>query len=78
MKTNDHDVTSDRFQRDLESPVGEHQFDFLISPERARNYRQVLARRTGRIAVVVEDCYDPHNATAICRSCDAFGVSRLS
>jgi tRNA (guanosine-2'-O-)-methyltransferase len=61
----------------LPSPVGEHELDRLLTPERARKYRQVLARRTGRLTVVVEDCYDPHNATAIIRTCDAFGVHRV-
>jgi tRNA (guanosine-2'-O-)-methyltransferase len=61
----------------LPSPVGEHALDRLLTPERARKYRQVLARRTGRLTVVVEDCFDPHNATAIIRTCDAFGVHRV-
>jgi len=61
----------------LPSPVGEHALDRLLTPERARKYRQVLARRTGRLMVVVEDCFDPHNATAIIRTCDAFGVHRV-
>lgn len=60
--------------RELASPVGPHPLDGLITPERAWNYRQVLARRTGRLVVVVEDCHDPHNATAIIRTCDAFGL----
>jgi tRNA (guanosine-2'-O-)-methyltransferase len=61
----------------LPSPVAEHALDHLLTGERASKYRQVLARRTGRLTVVVEDCYDPHNATAIIRTCDAFGVHRV-
>lgn len=61
----------------LPSPVPEHPLDRLITPERARRYRQVLARRTGRLVIVVEDCFDPHNATAIVRTCDAFGIHRV-
>jgi tRNA (guanosine-2'-O-)-methyltransferase len=63
--------------RELPSPIGPHPVDTLLTPERARKYRQVLARRTTRLAVVVEDCHDPHNATAIIRTCDAFGVHRV-
>jgi tRNA (guanosine-2'-O-)-methyltransferase len=37
----------------------------------------VLARRCGRLVIVVEDCFDPHNATAIVRTCDAFGIHRV-
>jgi tRNA (guanosine-2'-O-)-methyltransferase len=63
--------------RDLDSPVATHPLDALITEARARKYRQVLARRTDRLIVVVEDCYDPHNATAIVRTCDAFGLQRV-
>lgn len=66
-----------RFPRDLPSPVPPHPADAALTPERARLYRQVLARRTRRLAVVVEDCHDPHNATAVLRTCDAFGVHRV-
>ena len=61
----------------LPSNVPEHALDAQITPERAERYRQVLLRRTGRIAVVIEDCHDPHNATAVTRTCDAFGINRI-
>ncbi len=61
----------------LLSPVPEHVLDVQITPERALRYRQVLLRRTGQLAVVIEECHDPHNATAITRTCDAFGINRL-
>jgi tRNA (guanosine-2'-O-)-methyltransferase len=48
-----------------------------MTASRAQKYRQVLARRTEKLIVVVEDCYDPHNATAIVRTCDAFGLQRV-
>ena len=59
------------------SPVPPHPGDALLTPARAARWRQVLARRTGRLAIVVENCYDPHNASAIVRTCDAFGVHRV-
>lgn len=62
---------------DLPSPVPPHPLDALVTAQRARKYRQVLARRTERLIVVVEDCFDPHNATAIVRTCDAFGLQRV-
>lgn len=61
----------------LPSPVGAHVLDSLISDERAATFRQVLARRSTQIAVVLEDCYDPHNATAVMRTCDIFGLMRV-
>lgn len=66
-----------RFARDLPSPVPPHPADVLLSAARASAFRQVLARRTGRLAVVVEECHDPHNATAVLRTCDIFGVHRV-
>ena len=62
---------------DLPSPVPPHLLDSWITPQRAARYRQVLARRTGLLVVVLENVDDPQNATAVTRSCDAFGISRL-
>ncbi len=63
--------------RPLPSPVPVHPLDVLLTPARAERYRQVLVRRTARLVVLVEDCHDPHNATAIVRTCDAFGLQRV-
>jgi len=68
--------TARDFPRELPSPIGERPGDAALTARRRRRYRQVLARRTGRLAVVVEDCYDPQNATAVVRTCDAFGIHR--
>ncbi len=61
----------------LPSPVPEHPVDVLLTPERCQKYRQVLARRVKHICVVIEDCHDPHNATAVIRSCDAYGIHHV-
>ncbi len=34
----------------------------------------VLQQRTRYITIVLEDIYQPHNASAVLRSCDSFGV----
>ncbi len=65
------------FRRSLPSPVGPHPYDRLLSESRRERYRQVLARRTVRLCVVVDNCYDAHNASAVVRTCDAFGVHRV-
>ena len=35
---------------------------------------QVLARRTRRLTVVFEDLYHPHNASAVMRTAECFGL----
>lgn len=39
--------------------------------------RSALAWRTRKLAVVLEDIYQPHNAAAVMRSCDAFGIQNV-
>ena len=64
------------FER-LHSEVAPHALDLTISARRAERFRQVLARRTVQITVVVDDCFDPHNATAVLRTCEAFGLDEI-
>lgn len=59
------------------SPVGPHPLDHNLTEARRERFRQVLARRCVSLTVAVEDCWDPHNATAVIRTCDAMGVHRI-
>lgn len=45
--------------------------------KRVEKFRQVLACRQPDLAVVIENIHDPHNVSAIFRSCDAVGVIRV-
>lgn len=52
-------------------------YDYLkgyMTEERDALFQRVVAERTRKITVVVEDVYQPHNASAVLRSCDCFGV----
>jgi tRNA (guanosine-2'-O-)-methyltransferase len=49
----------------------------FVSKERAERIESVLGQRTRHINIVLEDLYQPHNASAVMRSCDAFGVQDL-
>ncbi len=46
----------------------------FITPERLKKINQVVEYRTRHITVVLEDLYQPHNASAVLRSCEIFGV----
>jgi tRNA (guanosine-2'-O-)-methyltransferase len=46
----------------------------LVSSARWQRIQTVLAQRTRWLTVVLEDIYQPHNASAVLRSCDAFGI----
>jgi tRNA (guanosine-2'-O-)-methyltransferase len=46
----------------------------LISPRRRERMEQVLGHRTRWLTVVLEDVYQPHNASAVLRSCEALGL----
>ncbi|MCH8567884.1 MAG: RNA methyltransferase [Balneolales bacterium] len=45
-----------------------------ITEDRLKRMHDVLEYRTQKISVVLEDIYQTHNASAVLRSCDAFGI----
>lgn len=49
----------------------------LVTERRLARMREVLSQRTRRIVVVLEDVYQSHNASAVLRSCDSFGVQDI-
>lgn len=47
---------------------------FPATERRVNRMEYVIARRQPTLTVVLEDVYDPHNASAVLRSCDGVGV----
>ena len=45
-----------------------------MTPEREHTLSRVLQRRQGNLTVVLENVSDPHNISAVMRTCDAVGV----
>ncbi|WP_306643748.1 TrmH family RNA methyltransferase [Sanyastnella coralliicola] len=55
-------------------------YEFLcgyMTEERQALFQQVSSERTRHLAVVVENLYQPHNASAVMRSCDCFGIQDI-
>lgn len=46
----------------------------FITPHKLNRFDEVIKQRTRYITVVLEDIYQPHNASAVLRTCDCFGV----
>jgi tRNA (guanosine-2'-O-)-methyltransferase len=49
----------------------------FVTPEKAARIQQVVAHRTRAVVVVIENLYQPHNISAVLRSCDCFGVQEV-
>lgn len=49
----------------------------FLTPSRQELFNKMVTERTSHIRVVVEDIYQPHNASAVLRSCDCFGVQHV-
>jgi len=49
----------------------------FISENRRKRLQEVLTERTAHVRVVLEDVYQGHNASAVLRSCDCFGIQHV-
>jgi tRNA (guanosine-2'-O-)-methyltransferase len=48
-----------------------------MTNERRQRIESVLAKRQNDLTVVLENVFDPHNISAVMRSCDATGIGEL-
>lgn len=49
----------------------------FVSDTRKAKFEEVLNYRTRHITIALEDLYQPHNASAVLRSCDIFGIQDI-
>jgi tRNA (guanosine-2'-O-)-methyltransferase len=49
----------------------------FITEERKNRFSQVLSERMGHLRIVVENIFQGHNASAVIRSCDCFGIQHV-
>lgn len=49
----------------------------LVLEERTVRLKTTLEERVSSLTVVLDQPHDPHNGSAVLRSCDAFGVQRI-
>lgn len=48
-----------------------------MTPERNARLTSVLSKRQNDITVVLENVFDPHNISAVMRTCDAVGIQEI-
>lgn len=48
-----------------------------MTPERTNRLQTVLDKRQSNLTVVMENVHDPHNISAVMRSCDAVGIQDI-
>jgi len=60
----------------LKKELSEYLLTF-ISDKRKQRFDEVLKNRTGHLHIVLENIFQAHNASAVLRSCEAFGIQHV-
>ncbi|MGP8215922.1 MAG: TrmH family RNA methyltransferase [Bacteroidia bacterium] len=60
----------------MQPPVKEliNYLSSFVTEERKKRFYEVIQNRTRYVSISLEDIYQPHNASAVLRSCDCFGI----
>jgi len=48
-----------------------------MTPEREKKFKEVISRRQPDLTIILENIHDPHNISAILRTCDAVGIMEI-
>jgi len=54
-----------------------HYLRQFVSENKRNLFENIILNRTRHITIALEDIYQPHNASAVLRSCDCFGVQDI-
>ena len=46
----------------------------MLTENRKEKFAEIVRNRTRHITIVLEDIFQPHNASAVLRTCDCFGI----
>ncbi len=60
--------------------VDEKYIEYLeqfVTEKRKKLFKKVLSERTRHFTVAIEDIFQPHNASAVVRTCDIFGIQDM-
>ncbi len=49
----------------------------FISANKQSKFRQIIEERTRHVTIILEDIYQSHNASAVLRTCDCFGIQDI-
>ena len=52
-------------------------FQEILTPNKVALFNRIAEQRTRHLSVVLEDIFQEHNASAVIRSCDCFGIQDL-
>ncbi len=53
------------------------QFAYKLTPERREKFDKTVSHRTKHFTMVLEDLKDPHNISAVIRTCEVFGLQNV-
>jgi tRNA (guanosine-2'-O-)-methyltransferase len=53
------------------------EFYKIITPNKVEMFDQIAAQRTKHLTIALENIYQEHNASAVLRSCDCFGLQEM-
>src|ERR1700722_16618348 len=48
-----------------------------MTPEKEKKFKEVISRRQPDLTLILENIHDPHNISAILRTCDAVGIMEV-